>query len=274
MSYPKGMQTYPSLPARLRTEPGSVGELSLPPKFAPGMTQLLHSSFTFLSTDIFASRGQEDILVLRSPRLGTRVVIIKHMLILASGSPARAAMLAASGLTVEVVVPRLDEADIKRALLAEEAPARDVADALAETKAVSISRRRPGAFVIGADQVLAHSGRTFDKPRDVEEARKHLQVLRGRCHRLLSAAVVAQDGRVIWRHIGLARLSMRDFSDAFLNEYLTRHGDTLLETVGAYKVEAGGAVLFDRIEGDWFTILGLPLLELLAFLRLHGLCRT
>ncbi len=199
---------------------------------------------------------------------------MEKALILASGSPTRAGMLAAAGVAVEVVPPRIDEAEVKAALLAEQAPPRDVADALAELKAMRVSRRRPGAYVIGADQVLALDGDLLDKPRDLDEARRQLERMRGRRHMLLSAAVVALDGRPIWRHVGQARLVMRAFSDSFLDDYIARHGDELLETVGAYKLEAGGAELFDRLEGDHFTILGLPLLELLAFLRLHGVCPT
>jgi septum formation protein len=197
---------------------------------------------------------------------------LEKALILASGSTTRAGLLAAAGVVAEVVPPRVDEAEVKAALLAEGAPPRDVADTLAEIKAVRVSRRRPGAYVIGADQVLALGGDLLDKPSDLEEARRQLKRMRGRRHTLLSAAVVAIDGRPIWRHVGQARLAMRAFSDGFLDDYFARHGEGLLETVGAYKLEAGGAALFDQIEGDYFAILGLPLLELLGFLRLHGVC--
>jgi septum formation protein len=199
---------------------------------------------------------------------------LETTLILASGSSTRAELLAAAGVPAEIDPPRIDEVEVKAALRAEEASPRDVADALAEMKAVRVSHRHQGAYVVGADQVLALDGEILDKPRDLAEARRQLLQMRARRHTLLSAAVVARDGRPIWRHVGQARLAVRAFSDGFLDDYIARHGAALLDTVGAYRLEAGGVVLFDRIEGDHFTILGLPLLELLAFLRLHGVCRT
>jgi septum formation protein len=199
---------------------------------------------------------------------------LEKTLILASGSSTRAELLAAAGVPAEIDLPRIDEVEVKAALLAEEASPRDLADALAEMKAVRVSHRHPGAYVVGADQVLALDGEILDKPRDLPEARRQLLRMRARRHTLLSAAVVARDGRPIWRHVGQARLAVRAFSDGFLDDYIARHGEALLDTVGAYRLEAGGVVLFDRIEGDHFTILGLPLLELLAFLRLNGVCRT
>jgi septum formation protein len=199
---------------------------------------------------------------------------LEKTLILASGSSTRAELLGAAGVPAEIDPPRIDEVEVKAALRAEEASPRDVADTLAEMKAVRVSHRHPGAYVVGADQVLALDGEILDKPRDLAEARRQLLRMRARRHTLLSAAVVARDGRPIWRHVGQARLAVRAFSDGFLDDYIARHGEALLDTVGAYRLEAGGVVLFDRIEGDHFTILGLPLLELLAFLRLHGVCRT
>lgn len=193
------------------------------------------------------------------------------MLILASGSSARRALLAAAGVAFEAEAPGLDEAAVKAALAAEAAPARDVADTLAEMKAVKVSARRPGRLVLGGDQVLALDGTLFDKPRDEAEVRDHLRRLRGRTHELLSAAVIAEDGRPVWRHLGRARLAMRPFSEAFLEAYLARHGEGLTETVGAYRLEGGGAQLFTRVEGDYFSVLGLPLLELLAYLRTRGM---
>jgi septum formation protein len=199
---------------------------------------------------------------------------LEKTLILASGSSTRAELLGAAGVPAEIDPPRIDEVEVKAALRAEEASPRDVSDTLAEMKAVRVSHRHPGAYVLGADQVLALDGEILDKPRDLAEARRQLLRMRARRHTLLSAAVVARNGRPIWRHVGQARLAVRAFSDGFLDDYIARHGEALLDTVGAYRLEAGGVVLFDRIEGDHFTILGLPLLELLAFLRLHGVCRT
>lgn len=194
-------------------------------------------------------------------------------LILASGSAARREMLKSAGLDFEVDVPRVDEEAAKASLRAGGMKPRDQADALAELKALSVSQRRPG-FVIGADQMLAVEGRVLDKPKDAAEAREHLLALRGRAHELLTAAVVARDGAVIWRHIETPRLRMRTFSDEFLEDYLSRAGEKVLRSVGAYQLEGLGAQLFERVEGDYFSVLGLPLLPLLAFLREHKVVRA
>jgi septum formation protein len=193
-------------------------------------------------------------------------------LILASQSAARIDMLRAAGVPFEAEAARVDEAAVKAALVAEGAPPRDVADALAELKARKVAMRHPDRLVLGADQVLALGQETLDKPRTLEEAGEHLRRLRGRSHQLLSAAVICEEGRPVWRQVGCARLTMRPFSDAFLDDYLQREGDALLEVVGAYRLEALGSQLFSRVEGDYFSILGLPLLELLAYLRVRGFC--
>ncbi len=194
-------------------------------------------------------------------------------LILASGSAARRQMLEAAGLTFEVDVPRVDEDAAKASLRAEGLRPRDQADALAELKALSVSRSRPD-FVIGADQMLALGGEVFDKPKDAAEARQHLLRLRGQTHELITAAVVAREGAIIWRHIDTPKLKMRAFSDEFLDEYLARAGEQVLRSVGAYQLEGLGAQLFERVEGDYFSVLGLQLLPLLAFLREHGIARA
>lgn len=191
-------------------------------------------------------------------------------LVLASASAARAEMLRAAGIVVEIRPAHVDEAAVKAALLAAAAPARDVADKLAELKAIRVSARHPGRLVLGADQVLVEEGRLHDKPRDRAEARAQLQALRGRTHELLSAACVAVDGMPVWRHVGSARLTMRPFTDAFLECYLDRLGDLVLTSVGCYQIEGPGIQLFSRVEGDHFTILGLPLIPLLGFLRARG----
>jgi septum formation protein len=191
-------------------------------------------------------------------------------LVLASGSASRRRMLEAAGLTFEVEPPRVDEESAKASLRAAGMKPRDQADALAELKALSVSRRRP-EFVIGADQMLAIEGDVLDKPKDIAEARAHLVRLRGKTHELFTAATVAREGVIIWRHIDTPRLKMREFSAAFADRYLEQAGEAALASVGAYQLEGLGAQLFERVDGDFFSVLGLPLLPLLAFLRQNGI---
>lgn len=191
-------------------------------------------------------------------------------IILASGSETRAEMFRAAGINVEIVPPRIDESEVKISLRAEGHSPRDQADALAEMKALRISARHPDALVIGGDQVLDLEGQAFDKPENMAEAREHLQKLRGERHDLYSACVIAEGGRSVWRHIGRARLTMRAFSDEFVEDYLRAMGDVIFTTVGGYRIEERGSQLFSRIEGDWFTILGLPMLEIQDYLRVRG----
>ncbi len=189
--------------------------------------------------------------------------------VLASASPARAALLRAAGIPMIVDAAAIDEAEVKaslRAMLAEPAA---VAEALAELKAQRVSRRHPGSLVIGADQVLECNGTLFDKPPDLAAARNQLLALRGRRHRLVSAVVLARDGQRVWHHVDRADLTMRDFSTSFLDHYLQSAGEAALSWVGAYQLEGVGAQLFAGIDGDYFTILGLPLLPLLDILREH-----
>jgi len=191
-------------------------------------------------------------------------------LLLASASPTRAAMLRAAGVAFEAQRPGVDEAEVKASMLAEGAGPRDVAEALAEMKALRVSARRPGIMVLGADQTLDLDGRLLDKPVDRTQAAEQLRALRGRAHLLHSAAVIALSGAAIWRSVGRAKLTMRPFSDAFLDAYLDIVGNDATATVGGYRIEGPGVQLFARIEGDHFTVLGLPLLDLLGFLRARG----
>ncbi len=189
--------------------------------------------------------------------------------ILASGSAIRAQMLRQAGLDLEVAASGVDEDSIKAALLADEVRPRDIADALAEAKAVKVSRKRPG-LVIGADSTLELEGKLYDKPAHLEEARRHLTAFRGKSHRLHSAAVIAEDGAPVWRHVATAKLHVRPFTDDFLDRYVAAEGEALLSSVGCYRLEGLGVQLFDRIDGDYFAILGLPLLPILDYLRLRG----
>jgi septum formation protein len=191
-------------------------------------------------------------------------------LVLASASPARRALLAAAGLRFEVAVAAVDEGAIKAAARAEDIPPADAALLLAEAKARRIAARDPEALVIGADQILVCEGRWFDKPADVEAARAQLRALRGRTHELVTAVVCWRQGGRVWQHVAVPRLTMRDFSEAFLDAYLAREAEAVTASVGAYRLEGLGVQLFARITGEHSSILGLPLLPLLEFLRGHG----
>lgn len=196
------------------------------------------------------------------------------MLILASKSQARAAMLAAAGVTVELVPADIDERALDAAWTAAGHGPAEIARLLAEAKAVAVSRARPDAVVIGADQTLALGTDRFSKPRDFDEARRHLLSFRGRIHHLHSAVALARGGVATFAHVASAAMQMRAFSDAWLDSYLLAMGDQVLASVGCYQFEGPGIQLFDRIDGDYFTILGMPLLPLLAALRQQGLLLT
>ncbi|NBV60894.1 MAG: septum formation protein Maf [Rhodobacteraceae bacterium] len=191
-------------------------------------------------------------------------------LVLASGSGIRRQMLENAGVSFEVSLPRVDEDAVRQSLLAEGASARDIADALAELKARKVSTRMPGALVLGCDQVLSFDGQILAKPTSREQAEQQLRQLRGAGHQLLSAAVICEDGQPIWRFVGTVRLQMRDFSDSYLTTYLDRNWPDISNSVGGYKLESEGVRLFNRVDGDYFTVLGMPLLELLSYLTLRG----
>jgi septum formation protein len=193
-------------------------------------------------------------------------------LVLASGSSSRRRLLEAAGLTFRVVPPDVDETALKRTLLAQtpKPSAATVAETLARAKCEAVSRRIPDAVVIGADQVLALDEELFDKPPDVAAARAQLLRLRGTTHRLLTAVALAQEGRTVWECMETATLTLRSFSPMALDRYLAVAGDRVMRSVGAYEIEGPAIQLFERIEGDYFTILGLPLLPLLAELRARG----
>lgn len=192
-------------------------------------------------------------------------------LILASTSAGRLKMLRDAGVDVDPVSPGLDEEPLKQALRGEGASARDLADMLAEAKALKISGRRPETLVLGADQILECEDRTqIDKPRDAEEACAHLRALSGTTHRLVTAAVIAEGGSPIWRHVDIVKLSVRPLSEEFIENYVARHWDDIRHSVGCYRVEREGAQLFSAIEGSQFSIIGLPLLPILDYLRVRG----
>lgn len=196
-------------------------------------------------------------------------------LVLASSSASRAAILKAAGLSFDAVPARIDETALIESLTADGAKPRDIADALAEAKTLKVARSMASdALVIGADQLLVCEGRIFEKPRDKEEAASHLAFLSGKTHLLVGAVCGAAGGTIVWRHVATARLAMRSIDAAFISDYLDSAGPEVLNSVGCYQLEGLGVHLMSRIEGDYFAILGLPLLAVLDFLRTQGALRA
>jgi septum formation protein len=192
--------------------------------------------------------------------------------ILASTSAARRAMLARAWVDCDVMAPMVDEETIKQSLLDQGLGGRDIADALAEAKAVKLSGKNPGALVIGADQTLElDDGNLLDKPESPEQAITQLSQMAGKTHKLFSAAVVAERGEPVWRFVATSRMIVRPLSDAFIADYVERHWDDIRHCVGCYRIEDAGAQLFSQIQGSHFDIMGLPLLPLLGFLRERGI---
>ena len=195
-------------------------------------------------------------------------------LLLASASPIRLQLLRNAGLEVTAQPARIDEEAIRQALEADAASPREIADALAEMKARKIAEKHPEALVLGCDQVLCFKNRAFGKAKTLAEARAQLSALRGQSHQLISALVLYDGGQPIWRHISEADLTMHPVSDLYLDAYLARNWDDLRDTVGCYKLEEEGIRLFSALSGDYFTILGLPLLPLMGYLGTRGFIAT
>lgn len=189
------------------------------------------------------------------------------LLVLASSSPFRRMLMDNAGLAFQAMAADIDERGIERDLEETKARPDRVAVELARAKALDVSRRMPGALVIGSDQTMSLGGRVYHKPRDLEEAKRHILSLSGKTHRLNSGIALARDGEVLWDHLSHADLTVRELSVEFVDGYVARCGDTLLGSVGAYQLEGEGIQLFSEIRGDYFTILGLPMLPLLDKLR-------
>ena len=191
-------------------------------------------------------------------------------LVLASASASRRQLLHDAGVRFRVVPPDVDEVALRRDLEARAMPLADMAMTLACEKALAVNRDEPGSLVLGADQMLECDGRRFDKAKDMAEARRNLEALQGRTHRLVTATVLVTDGEPCWRHTETSCLTMRSLDDDSLTAYMAAAGERILASVGCYQVEGCGIRLFERIEGDWHAIIGLPLVAVLNELAARG----
>lgn len=197
-----------------------------------------------------------------------------NRIILASGSEIRQVLLRNAGVEFETSIARIDEDAIRASLEVENTRSRDIADTLAEFKAQKVAMKAEDAFVIGCDQTLDFEGKTLSKPTSKAGAIAQLLALRAKKHTLYSAVVIYENGKPVWRHIGKVNMEMRDFSDSYLESYVERNWDSIRYSVGSYKLEEEGVRLFSRISGDYFVVLGLPLLEVLSYLSQRGLLDT
>jgi septum formation protein len=195
-------------------------------------------------------------------------------IVLASSSSIRSQLLTNAGVAHEVLSPLIDEDSVKIAMLAEESQHRDIANTLADMKARKVNIQRPKSFVLGCDQVLSFEGSLYCKPKNKQNLERQLREMSGKTHQLFSAAVIYKDLQPIWRHVGVVKLSMGTLSNYSIKKYVENNWDMVKFCAGGYKIEHKGAQLFEKIEGDFFCILGMPLLEVMSFLKLRGVLES